>query len=113
MASVLASGMRTAMPVSRVLQIAPEIQPVQRHMPLNRHEWMRRSNLDPLHAPEVAHLGLVLSPLEVRPGSESIEMRPPACLSLTIDYRVLDGRQTNAWLSAFVEQPERWPLEGT
>jgi 2-oxoglutarate dehydrogenase E2 component (dihydrolipoamide succinyltransferase) len=42
-------------------------------------------------------------------GVDTIQIRPMAFVSLTIDHRVVDGHQTNAWLSAFVEALERWP----
>jgi 2-oxoglutarate dehydrogenase E2 component (dihydrolipoamide succinyltransferase) len=32
-----------------------------------------------------------------------------AYVTLTIDHRVVDGYQTNAWLSRFVEVLENWP----
>jgi 2-oxoglutarate dehydrogenase E2 component (dihydrolipoamide succinyltransferase) len=32
-------------------------------------------------------------------------------VSLTIDHRVIDAFQTNAWLSRFVEELESWPSE--
>ena len=35
-----------------------------------------------------------------------------AYVSLTIDHRVVDGHQTNGWLSRFVETLERWPING-
>lgn len=41
-------------------------------------------------------------------GADSIQIRPMAYVSLTIDHRVLDGFQTNAWLSAFVGALEGW-----
>ncbi|RJE84868.1 dihydrolipoamide acetyltransferase family protein [Paracoccus onubensis] len=41
-------------------------------------------------------------------GSDSIQIRPMAYVSLTIDHRVLDGHQTNSWLSAFVAALESW-----
>ena len=44
-------------------------------------------------------------------GSDAILIRPMAYVSLTIDHRVLDGHQTNAWLTRFVEMLETWPLE--
>jgi 2-oxoglutarate dehydrogenase E2 component (dihydrolipoamide succinyltransferase) len=44
-------------------------------------------------------------------GSDAIVIRPMAYVSLTIDHRVLDGHQTNAWLTRFVEVLETWPLE--
>jgi 2-oxoglutarate dehydrogenase E2 component (dihydrolipoamide succinyltransferase) len=41
-------------------------------------------------------------------GADSIQIRPMAYVSLTIDHRVVDGHQTNAWLSRFVELLEGW-----
>ncbi len=41
-------------------------------------------------------------------GSDSIQIRPMAYVSLTIDHRALDGHQTNGWLSAFVAALESW-----
>ena len=35
-------------------------------------------------------------------GVDTIQIRPMAFVSLTIDHRVVDGHQTNAWLTAFV-----------
>ncbi len=43
-------------------------------------------------------------------GADVFQARPLAYVSLTIDHRVLDGSQTNAWLSRFVEVIEGWPL---
>ncbi|GAA0332618.1 2-oxo acid dehydrogenase subunit E2 [Sphingomonas oligophenolica] len=45
-------------------------------------------------------------------GADTIQMRPLCYVSLTIDHRVVDGHQTNLWLSRFVEVIERWPLDG-
>jgi 2-oxoglutarate dehydrogenase E2 component (dihydrolipoamide succinyltransferase) len=45
-------------------------------------------------------------------GVDTIQIRPMAFVSLTIDHRVLDGVQTNAWLTRFVEVLETWPAEG-
>jgi 2-oxoglutarate dehydrogenase E2 component (dihydrolipoamide succinyltransferase) len=45
-------------------------------------------------------------------GVDTIQIRPMAYVSLTIDHRVVDGHQTNAWLSRFVELMENWPAEG-
>jgi len=42
-------------------------------------------------------------------GQDAILIRPMAYVSLTIDHRVVDGHQTNAWLSRFVEVLEGWP----
>jgi 2-oxoglutarate dehydrogenase E2 component (dihydrolipoamide succinyltransferase) len=44
-------------------------------------------------------------------GQDAILVRPMAYVSLTIDHRVLDGHQTNAWLTRFVEILETWPLQ--
>jgi 2-oxoglutarate dehydrogenase E2 component (dihydrolipoamide succinyltransferase) len=44
-------------------------------------------------------------------GADTIQIRPMAYVSLTIDHRVVDGHQTNAWLTRFVEILERWPAE--
>jgi 2-oxoglutarate dehydrogenase E2 component (dihydrolipoamide succinyltransferase) len=44
-------------------------------------------------------------------GIDSIQIRPMAYVSLTIDHRVVDGHQTNAWLTRFVEVMENWPAE--
>ena len=44
-------------------------------------------------------------------GQDTIQIRPLAYVSLTIDHRVVDGHQTNAWLTRFVELLEAWPLD--
>ncbi|MGZ8337578.1 MAG: 2-oxo acid dehydrogenase subunit E2, partial [Allosphingosinicella sp.] len=44
-------------------------------------------------------------------GVDAIQIRPLAYVSLTIDHRVVDGHQTNAWLSRFVELLESWPID--
>jgi 2-oxoglutarate dehydrogenase E2 component (dihydrolipoamide succinyltransferase) len=44
-------------------------------------------------------------------GVDTIQIRPMAYVSLTIDHRVVDGHQTNAWLSRFVELLEEWPAD--
>jgi 2-oxoglutarate dehydrogenase E2 component (dihydrolipoamide succinyltransferase) len=41
-------------------------------------------------------------------GQDNIVVRPMAYVTLTIDHRVVDGHQTNAWLSRFVEIIEGW-----
>lgn len=41
-------------------------------------------------------------------GIDTIQIRPMAYVSLTIDHRVLDGHQTNGWLTAFVAALESW-----
>jgi 2-oxoglutarate dehydrogenase E2 component (dihydrolipoamide succinyltransferase) len=44
-------------------------------------------------------------------GTDTIQIRPMAYVSLTIDHRVVDGHQTNGWLSRFVELIENWPID--
>jgi 2-oxoglutarate dehydrogenase E2 component (dihydrolipoamide succinyltransferase) len=39
---------------------------------------------------------------------DAILVRPMAYVTLTIDHRVVDGHQTNAWLTRFVEILENW-----
>jgi 2-oxoglutarate dehydrogenase E2 component (dihydrolipoamide succinyltransferase) len=43
-------------------------------------------------------------------GQDAILIRPMAYVTLTIDHRVVDGHQTNAWLTRFVEILESWPV---
>jgi len=42
-------------------------------------------------------------------GADALLVRPMAYVSLTIDHRVVDAHQTNAWLSRFVQVLESWP----
>lgn len=42
-------------------------------------------------------------------GRDTIEIHPMAYVTLTIDHRVLDAHQCNAWLRRFVETLETWP----
>jgi 2-oxoglutarate dehydrogenase E2 component (dihydrolipoamide succinyltransferase) len=66
-----------------------------------------------LHAGQAAILGI--GKLEKRVvvreigGQDAILVRPMAYVTLTIDHRVVDGHQTNAWLTRFVEVLENWP----
>jgi 2-oxoglutarate dehydrogenase E2 component (dihydrolipoamide succinyltransferase) len=72
-----------------------------------------------LAAPIILHQGqaaiLGIGKLEKRVivrevgGEDAILVRPMAYVTLTIDHRVVDGHQTNAWLSRFVEILETWP----
>jgi 2-oxoglutarate dehydrogenase E2 component (dihydrolipoamide succinyltransferase) len=72
-----------------------------------------------LAAPIILHQGqaaiLGVGKLEKRvvvreiTGQDAILVRPMAYVTLTIDHRVVDGHQTNAWLSRFVEILENWP----
>ena len=65
-----------------------------------------------LHSGQAAILGI--GKLEKRvvvreiDGQDAILVRPMAYVTLTIDHRVVDGHQTNAWLSRFVEIIESW-----
>jgi len=43
-------------------------------------------------------------------GADAMLIKPMSYVSLTIDHRVIDGAQTNAWLARFVEVLENWPL---
>jgi len=72
-----------------------------------------------LAAPIILHQGqaaiLGVGKLEKRAvvreigGEDAILIRPMAYVTLTIDHRVVDGHQTNVWLSRFVEILESWP----
>ena len=44
-------------------------------------------------------------------GVDTIQIRPLCYVSLTIDHRVVDGHQTNLWLTRFVEAIETWPID--
>jgi 2-oxoglutarate dehydrogenase E2 component (dihydrolipoamide succinyltransferase) len=68
-----------------------------------------------LHAGQAAILGV--GKLEKRvvvrevDGDDAIVILPMAYVTLTIDHRVVDGHQTNAWLTRFVEIVENWPAD--
>ena len=74
-----------------------------------------------LAAPIIIHQGqaaiLGVGKLEKRvvvrevDGEDAIVILPMAYVTLTIDHRVVDGHQTNAWLTRFVEILESWPAE--
>ena len=44
-------------------------------------------------------------------GQDAMLIRPMAYVTLTIDHRVIDGHQTNAWLTRFVDILETWPAD--
>jgi 2-oxoglutarate dehydrogenase E2 component (dihydrolipoamide succinyltransferase) len=44
----------------------------------------------------------------MREGTEAVEVRPMCYVTLTIDHRVLDGYQANAFLARWVEEIEGW-----
>lgn len=66
-----------------------------------------------LHAGQAAILGVGKLQKRVvvieEGGEDAIVIRPMAYVTLTIDHRVVDGHQTNVWLSRFVEILESWP----
>ncbi len=72
-----------------------------------------------LAAPIILHQGqaaiLGVGKLEKRvvvrtvDGRDAMLIHPMAYVTLTIDHRVVDGHQTNAWLTRFVEILENWP----
>jgi len=68
-----------------------------------------------INQPQSAILGIGklekrVSVIEVD-GHDTIQIRPKAFVSLSIDHRVIDGHQTNSWLTRFVEVIENWPAE--
>jgi 2-oxoglutarate dehydrogenase E2 component (dihydrolipoamide succinyltransferase) len=74
-----------------------------------------------LAAPIILHQGqaaiLGIGKLEKRvvvrevDGDDAIVVLPMAYVTLTIDHRVVDGHQTNAWLTRFVEIIESWSAD--
>lgn len=44
-------------------------------------------------------------------GSDAVAIRPMAYVSLSIDHRVIDGAQANAWMNQFVATLRDWPAE--
>ena len=73
-----------------------------------------------LAAPIIIHQGqaaiLGVGKLEKRvvvrevDGEDAIVILPMAYVTLTIDHRVVDGHQTNAWLTKFVDIIQSWPV---
>ena len=71
-----------------------------------------------LAAPIILHQGqaaiLGIGKLEKRVvvrtvhGRDAMLIHPMAYVTLTLDHRVVDGHQTNAWLTRFVEILENW-----
>jgi 2-oxoglutarate dehydrogenase E2 component (dihydrolipoamide succinyltransferase) len=65
-----------------------------------------------INQPQAAILGIgKLQKRAVVRADDRIEVRPMAYVTLTIDHRMLDGHQTNAWLTRFVEVLETWPAQ--
>ncbi len=46
-------------------------------------------------------------------GADAILIRPMSYVTLSIDHRVIDGAQTNAWLARFVQAIDNWPAAPT
>ncbi|HEX3651643.1 MAG TPA: 2-oxo acid dehydrogenase subunit E2 [Rhizomicrobium sp.] len=65
-----------------------------------------------VNQPQSAILGVGKLEKRAVVRGDTIQIRPMAYVTLTIDHRVIDAFQTNAWLSRFVETLEAWPLEG-
>jgi len=64
-----------------------------------------------INQPQSAILGMGKLEKRAAVRGNTIQIRPMAYVSLTIDHRVIDAFQTNAWLSRFVEALETWPSE--
>ena len=61
-----------------------------------------------INQPQSAILGLGKLEKRAVVRDDRIEIRPMAYVTLTIDHRILDGHQTNAWLTRFVSIVEGW-----
>jgi 2-oxoglutarate dehydrogenase E2 component (dihydrolipoamide succinyltransferase) len=61
-----------------------------------------------INQPQSAILGVGKLEKRATVRNDKIEIRPMAYVTLTIDHRVIDAFQTNAWLSKFVETLENW-----
>jgi 2-oxoglutarate dehydrogenase E2 component (dihydrolipoamide succinyltransferase) len=64
-----------------------------------------------INQPQSAILGIGKLEKRAIVRGDAIQIRPMAYVSLTIDHRVIDAFQTNAWLSRFVEALDTWPAE--
>lgn len=64
-----------------------------------------------INQPQSAILGVGKLEKRAVVRDDTIHIRPMAYVSLTIDHRVIDAFQTNAWLSRFVETLETWPVD--
>ncbi|HEY1962070.1 MAG TPA: 2-oxo acid dehydrogenase subunit E2, partial [Rhizomicrobium sp.] len=62
-----------------------------------------------INQPQSAILGVGKLEKRAVVRDDTIQIRPMAYVSLTIDHRVIDAFQTNAWLTRFVETLEHWP----
>lgn len=63
-----------------------------------------------INQPQVAILGIGKLEKRAVVRGDTIQIRPMAYVSLTIDHRAIDAFQTNAWLARFVEALETWPV---
>ena len=61
-----------------------------------------------INQPQSAILGVGKLEKRAVVRDDQIVIRPMAYVTLTIDHRVIDAFQTNAWLSKFVETLESW-----
>ena len=61
-----------------------------------------------INQPQSAILGVGRLEKRAVVRADRIEICPMAYVTLTIDHRVIDAFQTNAWLSKFVETLENW-----
>jgi 2-oxoglutarate dehydrogenase E2 component (dihydrolipoamide succinyltransferase) len=61
-----------------------------------------------INQPQVAILGIGKLEKRAVVRDDTIQIRPMAYVSLTIDHRAIDAFQTNAWLTRFVETLETW-----
>jgi 2-oxoglutarate dehydrogenase E2 component (dihydrolipoamide succinyltransferase) len=62
-----------------------------------------------INQPQSAILGVGKLEKRAVVRDDKVVIRPMAYVTLTIDHRVIDAFQTNAWLSRFVEILETWP----
>jgi 2-oxoglutarate dehydrogenase E2 component (dihydrolipoamide succinyltransferase) len=62
-----------------------------------------------INQPQAAILGVGKLEKRVVVRGDAMVIRPMAYVTLSIDHRMLDGHQTNAWLTRFVEILESWP----
>ncbi|HWA91708.1 MAG TPA: 2-oxo acid dehydrogenase subunit E2 [Rhizomicrobium sp.] len=61
-----------------------------------------------INQPQAAILGIGKLEKRAVVRDDQVVVRPMAYVTLTIDHRMLDGHQTNAWLTRFVEVLESW-----
>jgi 2-oxoglutarate dehydrogenase E2 component (dihydrolipoamide succinyltransferase) len=62
-----------------------------------------------INQPQSAILGVGKLEKRAVVRDDQVVIRPMAYVTLTIDHRVIDAFQTNAWLTQFVETLENWP----